>query len=52
MNINDLIRASYIPKKADKGVVTKSYRKGRYARVQQIFDKHGFVIKQIIHRMF
>lgn len=29
--------------------VTKSYRKGRYARVQQIFDEHGFVVKQIIH---
>lgn len=29
--------------------VTKSYRKGRYARVQQIFDKNGFVVKQIIH---
>ena len=31
--------------------VTKSYRKGRAMRVQQIYDKHGFVIKQIIHYM-
>lgn len=31
--------------------VTKSYRKGRAMRVQQIFDKNGFVVKQIIHNM-
>lgn len=35
-----------------KTKVTKSYRKGRVYRIQQIFDKHGFVVKQIIHRMF
>ena len=31
--------------------VTKSYRKARYYRVQQIYDRNGFVIKQIIHYM-
>lgn len=31
--------------------VTKSYRKGRACRVQQIYDKNGFVVKQIIHHM-
>lgn len=31
--------------------VTKPYRKGRRYRIQQIFDNHGFVVKQIIHYM-
>ena len=31
--------------------VTKSYRKGRSCRVQNIYDKNGFTIKQIIHYM-
>ena len=31
--------------------VTKSYRKGRALRVQNIYDKNGFVVKQIIHHM-
>ena len=51
MNLRDLLRISYNPKKIDKKRVTKSYRKGRYARVQQIFDEHGFVVKQIIHHI-
>ena len=50
MNLRDLLRIYNNPKKIDKKRVTKSYRKGRYARVQQIFDEHGFVVKQIIHR--
>ena len=37
--------------KIEKGRVTKSYRKGRYARIQQIFNNKGFVVKQIIHVM-
>ena len=49
MTLKDLISASNMPNKIVKGRVTKSYRKGRYARVQQIFDEHGFVVKQIIH---
>ena len=51
MNLKELLYRSYIPKKIDKKRVTKSYRKGRLARVQQIYDKHGFVVKQIIHVM-
>ena len=31
--------------------VTKSYRKGRAYRVQNIYDKNGFTVKQIIHHM-
>ena len=37
---------------APKTRVTKSYHKGRRYRIQQIFDRHGFVVKQIIHDMF
>lgn len=51
MNLRDLLRISYSPKKIEKKRVTKSYRKGRYARVQQIFDENGFVVKQIIHHI-
>ena len=29
--------------------VTKFYRKGRILRVQNIYNKNGFVVKQIIH---
>lgn len=29
--------------------VTRSYRKGRRYRIQQIKDKNEFVVKQIIH---
>lgn len=31
--------------------VTKSYSKGRAYRIQQIYDRNGFVVKQIIHHM-
>lgn len=31
--------------------VTKSYRKGRALRVQNVYNKNGFVVKQIIHGM-
>ena len=37
---------------APKTKVTRSYRKGRKYRVQQIKNKHGFVVKSIIHDMF
>lgn len=47
----ELMKAIRVRHKIEKGRVTKSYRKGRCARVQQIFDKHGFVVKQIIHTM-
>ena len=51
MNLRELLYKSYTPKKIDKRRVTKSYRKGRLARVQQIYNRHGFVVKQIIHVM-
>lgn len=47
----ELMKAMRVRHKVEKGRLTKSYRKGRYARVQQIFDKNGFVVKQIIHHM-
>ena len=37
--------------KYGKFKVTRSYYKGRRYRIQQIKDKHGFVVKQIIHVM-
>lgn len=47
----ELMKLMRVRHKIEKGRVTKSYRKGRYARVQQIFDRNGFVVKQIIHQM-
>lgn len=37
---------------APKTKVTRSYRKGRRYRVQQIKDRNGFVVKSIVHDMF
>lgn len=53
MNISELeiMKTLYGNHKKNDKVVTKSYRKGRRYRVQQIFDRHGFVVKQIIHQM-
>lgn len=53
MNLDklSLMRALY-GNSAPKTRVTRSYRKGRRYRVQQIFDRNGFVVKQIIHDMF
>ena len=52
MNLDKLalMKALY-SNSAPKTKVTKSYRKGRKYRVQQVFNKHGFVVKQIIHEM-
>ena len=47
----ELMNAMRVHHKIEKGRVTKSYKKGRYARVQQIFDRNGFVVKQIIHHI-
>lgn len=47
----ELMKSMRIHHKIEKGRVTKSYRKGRYARIQQIFDRNGFVVKQIIHHV-
>ena len=52
MNLKEMLEMKALfNNNAPKKSVTKSYRKGRYARVQQIFDKNGFVVKQIIHQM-
>lgn len=47
----ELMKSMRIHHKIEKGRVTKYYRKGRYARIQQIFDRNGFVVKQIIHHV-
>lgn len=47
----ELMAAMRVRHKIEKGRVTKSYRKGRYARIQQIYDRNGFVVKQIIHHV-
>lgn len=50
LNKLSLMKALY-SNSAPKTKVTKSYRKGRKYRVQQIFNDKGFVVKQIIHEM-
>ena len=52
MNILDKLMLEKLNSNKPKTKVTKSYRKGRAYRVQQIFDRNGFVVKQIIHKMF
>lgn len=49
MDILDKLMLEKLKYNKPKTKVTKSYRKGRAYRVQQIFDKNGFVVKQIIH---
>lgn len=52
MNLKELLEMKALfSNNAPKYSVTKSYRKGRKHRVQQIFDRNGFVVKQIIHEM-
>lgn len=52
MNLKELIEMKALfANSALKKSVTKSYRKGRAYKVQQIFDNNGFVVKQIIHHM-
>ena len=52
MNLDKLSLMKALYSGAPKTRVTKSYRKGRRYRIQQIFDRNGFVVKQIIHNMF
>ena len=49
MNIQELMMLKRMYGKTTPKKVTRSYRKGRLYRIQQIKDKHGFVVKQIIH---
>ena len=52
MNLKEILEMKALfSNSALKKSVTKSYRKGRRYRVQQIFDRNGFVVKQIIHQM-
>lgn len=52
MNIDELtLMKALFNNSAPKTKVTRSYRKGRMYRVQNIYDKNGFTIKQIIHTM-
>lgn len=52
-NINDLmLMKALFNTSTPKTKVTRSYRKGRRYRIQQIKNKHGFVVKSIIHDMF
>ena len=54
MNLRKLLelKALYRTMAPMKTRVCKSYRKGRRYRIQQIKDRNGFVVKQIIHTMF
>lgn len=52
MNILDTLILQKIKYSKSMTKVTKSYRKGRARRVQQIYDRNGFVVKQIIHRSY
>lgn len=51
MNILDKLMLEKMKYSKPITKVTKSYRKGRAYRVQQIYDRNGFVVKQIIHHM-
>ena len=53
MNLKELIEMKALYGiNAPKTRVCKSYRKGRLYRAQQIYDRNGRVVKQIIHKMF
>lgn len=51
MDILDKLMLEKLKYNEYKTRVTKSYRKGRAYRVQNIYDKNSFTIKQIIHHM-
>ena len=52
MNLKEMLEMKALfGNSAPKKSVTKSYCKGRRYRVQQIFDRNRFVVKQIIHYM-
>lgn len=51
MNILDKLMLEKMKYEPLVNKVTKSFRKGRIYRVQQIYDRNGFVVKQIIHHM-
>lgn len=51
MNIQDLMKLKSMYANTTPEKVTRSPRKGRLYRIQQIFNDKGFVVKQIIHVM-
>lgn len=52
MKLSELEKLKALYTSGDKPYkVTRSYRKGRRVRLQQIFNDKGFVVKQIIHVM-
>lgn len=52
MNLDEILALKTLfSNDATKNSVTKSPRKGRAYRIQQIFDRNGFVVKQIIHHV-
>ena len=51
MNFQELMRLKNLYNDPFPEKVTRSYRKGRRVRIQQIKNKNGFVVKQIIHVM-
>ena len=52
MNLQELMMLKSIYGDTTPKKITRSYRKGRLYRAQQIYDKNGIIIKQIIHKMF
>lgn len=51
MDLQELMMLKNIYGNTTPKKITRSYRKGRRYRIQQIKDKNGFVVKQIIHIM-
>ena len=51
MNLQELMMMKSMYNNTTSKKVTRSYRKGRRYRIQQICNKNGFVVKQIIHVM-
>ena len=52
MDLQELMMLKSMYNNATPKKVTRSYHKGRRYRIQQIKDKNGFVVKQIIHYMY
>ena len=51
MDLQELMMLKSVYGNTTPTKVTRSYRKGRRYRIQQIKNKNGFVVKQIIHVM-
>ena len=51
MDLQELMMLKSVYGNTTPKKLTRSYRKGRRVRLQQIFNDKGFVVKQIIHVM-